>query len=702
MTDFEAADISLTGDATATLTTLTGSGAVYTATITPTTDGDMILQVPAGVAADIGSNTNIASDPHTVSVDVPPTVVISNVPTDTQSEAFDITITFSENVTGFEAADISLTGDATATLTTLTGSGAVYTATITPATDGDVILQVPAGVAADTGGHTNTASNPHTVSVDVPPTVVISNVPTDTQSAAFDITITFSENVTGFEADDILISANASATVNGSGAVYTAEITPVTDTDGDIAFQIRANATTDTGGNSNIASQSHSVHVDLRAPTVVVASAFQEVQTNVFQVTITFSEDVTGFAAEDVVVDMPASVTVSGSGAVYTAEITLTGNAGGNVTVQVPADAAHDAVGNGNLASLSVVISTMGWIPDENLRAVLRDALGLATNAGFTPEDLLDLTVLNAAEIVLNREDPKIKNLTGLEYATELTELYLDEQTIRDLQPLAALAQLRVLSLNDNVIEGIWYTNSNDEVISPFVDLIALTELYLDNNLIEDTSALEPLGQLTHLSLKGNVIDDISLLESLTELIELYLDGNLIEDISVFEDLTQLSVLSLDENLIDEISAFAFLTELTHLSLNSNEIDDISLLAALTDLEILSLEDNQISDVSSLADLVNLRELRLTENPIDDTTPLIGIARRIEADEPIASLIPDEALDEILRDIFDLDTEEHITYADMRSLTDLEATDADVADLSGLEHATALETLDLRAMLLRI
>ena len=202
--NFISQDITLTGDATATVTALTVSPDLinnrwekYTATITPQTDGDINIQVPAAVAQYFDKD-NVASPEHTVSVDVPPTVVISNVPTDTQSEAFNITITFSENVTGFEAADISLTGDATATLTTLTGSGAVYTATITPATDGDVILQVPAGVAADTGSNTNTASDPHTVSVDVPPTVVISDVPTDTQSEAFNITITFSENVTGF------------------------------------------------------------------------------------------------------------------------------------------------------------------------------------------------------------------------------------------------------------------------------------------------------------------------------------------------------------------------------------------------------------------------------------------------------------------------------------------------------------------------
>ena len=416
-------------------------------------------------------------------------------------------------------------------------------------------------------------------------------------------------------------------------------------------------------------------------------------QNNTFEVTITFSEDVTGFIADDLLLSATADANLSGSGAVYTATITLAGEIKEALILQIPADVAEDAAGNSNTASIEYRIEA--WMPDENLRDIVRDALGLPVDAIFTKEDLLDLTVLNTAEL-LNPEDYIVTDLTGLEYATELTELYLDEQTISSLQPLASLAQLRVLSLNDNAIEDIWYTNSNGEVISPFADLIALTELYLDNNLIEDISALEPLVQLTQLSLKGNVIEDISLLESLTELTELSLDENLIEDISVLEGLTQLSVLSLDENPIDEISALAFLTELTELSLNGNEIDDISLLAALTELEILSLEDNQISDVLSLAALVNLRELRLTENPIADTTPLIGIARRIEADEPIASLISDEALDEILRDILDLDTEEHITYADMRSLTDLEATDADVTDLSGLEHATALETLDLR------
>ena len=43
-----------------------------------------------------------------------------------------------------------------------------------------------------------------------------------------------------------------------------------------------------------------------------------------------------------------------------------------------------------------------------------------------------------------------------------------------------------------------------------------------------------------------------------------------------------------------------------------------------------------------------------------------------------------------------MDTDEHIAYTDMRSLITLEVPDSDINNLSGLEHATELETIDLR------
>ena len=141
-------------------------------TITPTGEGTVTVQVPASVAQDIGTNDNIASAAHTIQVDtVPPTVTITDVPTDVPNNAFDVTITFSEDVTGFTSADLTLTATGTATATaTVSGNGSAYTATITPTGEGEIGIQVPASVTQDIGTNDNTASAAHTVQVDtVPP-----------------------------------------------------------------------------------------------------------------------------------------------------------------------------------------------------------------------------------------------------------------------------------------------------------------------------------------------------------------------------------------------------------------------------------------------------------------------------------------------------------------------------------------------------
>ena len=632
VTGFTADGISLTGSATAEVSDLTGSGREYTATITPATDGEVTIQVPVNVAEDSVDNRNTASESHTVSVDLSsPSVEITEVPA-TASALFEVTITFSEAVTGFEAGDISLTGSATAEVSDLTGNGSGYTATITPATDGEVTIQVPADVAEDSADKGNTASESHTVSVDLSrPSVEITEVP-DIANAAFEVTITFSEDVTGFTADDISLTGSATAEVSdltGSGSGYTATITPATGADGDLTIQVPANVAVDSADKGNTASQSHDVSVDLVRPNVEISGIPIQVKMDTFEVTITFSEEVTGFIADDILLSASASATVRGTtGAVYPVTITLVGEIAESIIIQVPEDVAHDAAGNGNTASREHRIEA--WMPDKNLRDIVKEVLGIPVDDILTKEELLDLRVLDAAEVGLFTDDSKITDLTGLEYATELTELYLNEHAISDLRPLATLTQLNKLSLNDNEIENLWHEDSDD---NPFADLTELTELSLDDNLIDDLSPLESLAQLTTLSLNDNLIEDLSLLEALTELTELSLNLNLIEDITTLEALTQLTALSLNENPIDDLMPLESLTELTELSLNDNSIEDIFFCAALTQLKILCLEDNEISDVSPLAGLPNLEMLKLSDNPIDDTAPLIGIARRIEADE---------------------------------------------------------------------
>ena len=78
-----------------------------------------------------------------------------------------MTIVFSNDVNGFVLGDIEITGDAVVLSSTLLGTGSTYMLNITPDenTDGDVTINVPAGVAQDAAGKSNAASVPQTIAV---------------------------------------------------------------------------------------------------------------------------------------------------------------------------------------------------------------------------------------------------------------------------------------------------------------------------------------------------------------------------------------------------------------------------------------------------------------------------------------------------------------------------------------------------------
>ena len=71
--------------------------------------------------------------------------------------SFDVTITFSEPVSGFELSGTSVVNG---TATNLAGAGAAYTATIEPAADGTVMVRVPAASAQGKRGAVNAPSDP--------------------------------------------------------------------------------------------------------------------------------------------------------------------------------------------------------------------------------------------------------------------------------------------------------------------------------------------------------------------------------------------------------------------------------------------------------------------------------------------------------------------------------------------------------------
>ena len=312
--------------------------------IEPAASGTVTVDVPANVAVGASGKRNAAASRFSVEADLDaPTVTISG-PSDAQPTSFLVSIAFSESVTGFEQADVTVGNGA---VTAFTGSGASYTATITPSATGTVTVDVAALAAVDTDGNGNRAATQFSVEADLDPATVIISGPSATQAGPFEVSIAFSRAVTGFEQSEVTAGNGVVTAFSGSGASYTATITP--SATGTVTVDVAAGAAQDLGDRGNTAASRYSVQADLLSPTVIISGP-SSMQTGAFAVTITFSESVTGFERGDVTVGNGTVSAFSGLGASYRVGIKPT-TTSGTVTVDVAAGAATDSNGDGNTAA---------------------------------------------------------------------------------------------------------------------------------------------------------------------------------------------------------------------------------------------------------------------------------------------------------------------------------------------------------------
>ena len=216
---------------------------------TVSTDQRSVLRPqPSGGNCDAGAYERDDNTPPGVSLTSP-------APDPTNASPIPVTVTFSEAVTGFTAADIAVSNGA---VSNFAGSGAVYTFDLIPAGDGVVTADIAAGVAVDAAGNGNTAAAPFSRTYDTtaPGVVSITRVdPNPTSAAGVAFTVTFSEAVIGVDAGDFGLTATgsiggASVTgVSGAGSVYTVNVSTGTGS-GTLRLDIPGTATiTDPAGN---------------------------------------------------------------------------------------------------------------------------------------------------------------------------------------------------------------------------------------------------------------------------------------------------------------------------------------------------------------------------------------------------------------------------------------------------------------------
>ena len=361
-----------------------------TATLSVATEPDSVDEANSVVTATVSADTG---SPASYSVATPASAMVTVQDNDTRSVTVSATaLPVNEGSTGTYTVVLNSQPTASVTVTpSRTGSSDVtfspptltFTAlnwntvqqvTVTAAQDSDAVDDSATISHAVTGGdYVGVTVDSVVVTVDDDETAdttaprvasIVRETPTSSPTNADSLTwrVTFSEAVSNVNAADFAVSGTtatvtAVAAVSGVTGAY-----DVTASGGDLAsvsatvtlaisssHNIRDGASNALSNTAPTGTNDNSYVVDNTAPSVTISDV-PATSNAPFTATFTFSEAVTGFAVGDITLTNASvsSFTVT-STTVYTALVTPT--ASGTVTVNVPANAAQDAVGNGNTAA---------------------------------------------------------------------------------------------------------------------------------------------------------------------------------------------------------------------------------------------------------------------------------------------------------------------------------------------------------------
>ena len=409
-----------------------GPGAAPLGSATADATGNWSLAVPLGslpsdgptqvraIATDAAGNAGPQAV-RGVTVDrLPPSVTItdsiqySTVGDDTVT----LTFQFSEPVSGFDIADIGLTGGTAGTLSTTDNTSFTLPVTV-PQSTGTLAVSLLAGAALDGAGNPTQAAN-RSVALDrAPPALTISdNIPAATTNAG-SVTFTLSFNEPVFDFDPALVTVTGGTRGTFTQLSPTSFSVPVTlpaNAAGSASITVGAGTVVDAAGNPSPAGSASQAY-DRLPPSVtsIVANPSGTANGPVIY-TVTFSEPVTGFNdTSDVIVLLTganASATnISGSGSTGTFRVTPPADATGTISVAIAANSVTDAAGNVNAASAQTPLQNF----DTRVPGLtISDTFGGQVATGpvtYQFEFGQDVTGFELQDIVVN--NGTASNLTG-------------------------------------------------------------------------------------------------------------------------------------------------------------------------------------------------------------------------------------------------------------------------------------------------
>ncbi len=390
----------------------------WTATFTPTDDfedASNVITVAMTTLTDAAGNAGLGTaDSSNYAIDTKEPTLVSAVFTDNAlkvTETSLVTFTFSEAVTGFANADLTIVnGGLTAVAS---GDGVTWTATFTPTDDledtSNVITVALTGVADAAGNAGLGTTNSSNYAIDTKePTVAITLNDyafkiDDTATVVFN----FSEEPVGFDLDDVTNESGVlSSLTNVSATIYTATFTPANITTDPSNVITVGTGWTDIATNAPIGStNSANYEVDTVRPTVtdVIVDTATVRDSDLTQlVIVNYSENMNTAVNPTITFDVgtwtPGAAGVWADATHYSRTYTLTDNAeeftGVNITVTLAEDAAGNTQTQGVGATefnidtknpTATVTTTVDPIYEGGLIQTVRVTYTESMNAATTP-----------------------------------------------------------------------------------------------------------------------------------------------------------------------------------------------------------------------------------------------------------------------------------------------------------------------------
>jgi phosphodiesterase/alkaline phosphatase D-like protein len=413
-----------TATVTATPGTATGSGAASPSYIlrglTSATTYYYRAKATNSLGVTLGSILSFTTDTIDVTA---PTVSISSRTTVARTDNFTVTITFSEPVTGFTSADLTLGGTSTGWSkgSASATNSSTYTILLSSvsATTGSLTLSVGAGGVLDNSGNANTASSTNTVTVNdvlLAPSITLS---ASTLSATLNSAITaVTATNTGGTASSWSISPSlpTGLTFNTSSGRIAGTPTQATST---TVYTVSAVNATDTG----TATISITVSTPLEAPNISISPSSFSFTTGTVITVITPTNSGGAAASWAISPSLPTGLAISASTGVISGTPTATISA---TTFTVTATNAT----NSSTATLSITVVSGVTVPGAPsiVSAVSTGTTTAslvfsapASNGGSTIESYTAMTTPGSLTFVLVQVGSGTFLITGLNSDTEYT-----------------------------------------------------------------------------------------------------------------------------------------------------------------------------------------------------------------------------------------------------------------------------------------